>query len=411
MIQFIKKLIPQRLFRVLQPQYHHVLAWLGAVRYGFPARKLTVIGVTGTNGKSTTVELLSRILEDAGYKTASSSSVRLCINGEVERNELKMTMPGRAYLQRFLRRAVRLGCTHAVVEVTSEGIKQSRHLYLNFHLAVLTNITPEHIESHGSFEAYRAAKAELFKITPIHVLNEDDKNFAYFSRIPARQIIAYRASNFPEHIKLKLPGAFNRENAMAALTAARALGIDDAVSKHALESTPGVPGRMEIIKETPFYVVVDYAHTPDAFEKVFDALRKSDFRESGSRTSGDGGLICVFGCTGGGRDVWKRSEMGKVAAKNCRFVVLTNDDPYDESPEHILNDIESGILEVSSHSRYEKIIDRRQAIRCAISEAHSGDTIIITGKGSESVMVLSGDKKIPWDDRDVAREELQKLGA
>ena len=261
--QRVRTLLPQRVFVFLQPFYHRFLAWLAVFWYRTPSRQFTVIGVTGTNGKSTTVELLAEIIEEAGYHVASASSIRFRIADHEKSNDTKMTMPGRFFLQKFLRLAVRQGITHVVLEVTSEGIKQFRHAHIKFDVAVITNITPEHIESHGSFEAYREAKAELFRIAPVHVLNKDDANtFVFLSAIPAQKRFIYSTKDFPKDIHLRLPGDFNRANALAALTAASAIGIPVEVSKRALERIDYIPGRLEVVQARPFGVVGDYAHTP-----------------------------------------------------------------------------------------------------------------------------------------------------
>jgi len=388
----VKKFIPKPVFNFFQPFYHLSLAYLAATAYGFPARKLKIVGVTGTNGKSTVVHLISSILEEAGEKVASVSSLRFRINKKEETNALKMTMPGRFKLQKFLREAIRARCKYAVIEVTSEGIKQLRHTGINFYMAVLTNVTPEHIESHGTFEKYRAAKAELFKKAKIHVLNGEDPSIDYFLKISVQNRIIYSKKDFPPNIRLKLLGDFNLENATAAYHAAKLLEIEFAAIKSALEKIEGVPGRLEFIQKEPFAIVVDYAHTPDALEKVYKTLGEN--------------LICVLGSAGGRRDKWKRPEMGKIADKFCKKIILTNEDPYDENPEAILADVEQGIVQ---KIKFQKILDRREAIREAIKSAELGDTVIITGKGAEPWMMLANGQKLSWDDREVVKKELQKM--
>src|SRR3989344_613949 len=405
-LRFFKKIIPRPIFAALQPAYHWLLAWVAAFFYAFPSKKLKIIGVTGTNGKSTVVHLLAAILEEAGEKVASVSSLRFRINKKEEKNNLKMTMPGRFKLQKFLREAVRAGCKYVVIEVTSEGIKQFRHTGINFYMAVLTNVTPEHIESHGSFEKYRAAKAELFKKAPIHILNGEDPSVEYFLKIsalsagrPARQKIVYTKKDLPPDIHLKLLGDFNLENVKL------------------------VVGGWELIRQEPFSAVVDYAHTPDAIRKVYETLRplagnppssKSDFGIQKKSDFFPGGrLVCVLGSAGGGRDTWKRPEMGKIAAEFCDEIVLTNEDPYDENPATILNEIEAGFSKTPNYKpqtiNYKKILDRREAIRAALKSAKSGDIVIIAGKGSEPWIMGPRGTKIPWDDREVVREELKKI--
>lgn len=398
-IRFAKKFIPKSIFRFFQPIYHWLLAYFAALLYGFPSKKLKVIGVTGTNGKSTVVAMISAILEEAGKSVASVSSLRFRVNDNEWKNTLKMTMPGRFKLQKFLRDAVLSGCKYAVIEVTSEGIKQFRNKGINFFMAVLTNVTPEHIESHGSFEKYRTEKAKLFYASKIHVLNKDDYNFEFFKKISAQKKVFYSKNDLPSDLNLKLIGEFNKENAAAAYAAARELGISEETIKSALEKIEGVPGRLEFVQKEPFIVVVDYAHTPDALRKVYETLR-----------GGGRGLICVLGAAGGGRDKWKRSEMGRIAADYCDEIILTNEDPYDEDPKKILEDIEMGIKDYGLRTMdYKLILDRREAIHEALKSAKAGDTVIITGKGAEPWIMGPNDSKIPWDDREVAKEELKKL--
>ncbi|HJN62289.1 MAG TPA: UDP-N-acetylmuramoyl-L-alanyl-D-glutamate--2,6-diaminopimelate ligase [Candidatus Parcubacteria bacterium] len=390
----IKKLIPSFLLST----YHWFLALLGAVFYGFPSKELIVIGVTGTNGKSTVINLFTLILQEAGYKTASLSSIKLKIAEKEWPNTLKMTMPGRLKLQKFLREAVKAGCKYAVLEVTSEGIKQHRHKFIDFNTAVFTNLTKEHIEAHGSFEKYKKSKGELFKsCRGTHVINLDDKNSQYFWQFQANNKIGYSLKDISKFqpLNLKLFGEFNIYNALAAIQVGLSQGIDLETCKKALEKVKSIPGRMETVIKKPFMVIVDYAHTPDALEKVYEAI-DNHFPNTNNK-------ICVLGAAGGGRDKWKRPELGKIADKYCQEIILTNEDPYDEDPKQILSEIESGI----SNPNLYQILDRRQAINKALGMAKSGDLVVITGKGSEPWMCLAEGKKIPWDDRKIAREEFK----
>ncbi len=381
----IKKFIPP----FLLDWYHLSLAFLGAILYGFPAQKLKVIGVTGTNGKSTVVNLATEVLEEAGFKVASLSSIKFKIGPKEWQNSLKMTMPGRLKLQKFLRQAVTANCQYAVIEVTSEGIKQHRQRFIDFEVAVLTNLTPEHIESHGSFEKYREAKGKLFQACQkIHIINRDDPNAEYFLQFPAKKKIIYGGRTSVK-LNLKLLGEFNYYNALAALQIGLSQGIDLETGKKALEKAESIPGRMEVIYRKPYSVIVDYAHTPDALEKVYGTIT--------------GRKICVLGACGGGRDKWKRPELGKIAEKYCDEIILTNEDPYDESAEKILEDIKKGAPSA------QKILNRREAIRKALALAKPNDTVIITGKGSEPWMCVARGKKIPWDDREIVREEFREL--
>jgi len=439
MKSLIKKFIPSFLIN----WYHFSLAFLGAIFYRFPSQKLTIIGITGTNGKSTVVELTAKILERAGYKTASLSSIKFKIGEKEWPNTLKMTMPGRLKLQRFLRQAATEGCQYVVLEVTSEGISQHRHKFIDFDVAVFTNLTPEHIEAHGSFKNYRAAKGKLFQATKeIHVINLDDENVEYFLKFDANEKYVYTMNNEQKtknnnsykklltvhcslftsgpsgvsfevqntKFNLKLLGEFNGYNALAAICVGVSQGIDLEICKKALEKVEGIPGRMEIVISGPFKVFIDYAFTPAALEKVYQTLKPKGAR-----------MICVLGACGGGRDKWKRPVLGEIAAKYCNQIIITNEDPYNEDPNQILSQIKSGIfkspgcLKADSPegcfpiTNFYEILDRREAIRESLKLASSNDVVIITGKGCEPWICVERGKKIPWDDREVVKEEFRKL--
>ncbi len=372
--------------------YHYAIAFFGAVLYGFPSRNLIVIGVTGTSGKSTTVDFITRILEENGENVASISSVRFKIRQKEWKNQLKMTMPGRFNIQRFLRQAVNAGCMYVILEVTSEGIRQFRHKFINFDMAVFTNLSPEHIESHGGFENYRNEKLKLFKtVKNVHVVNADDQNAKYFLEIPAKKNITFSLADFANSgIKLNVLGEFNRQNAAAAAAAAAHYGVTPEIYKKALEKVTGIPGRMEIISQNPL-VVVDYAHTPVQLEKVLQTF-----------SSGNSKLVCVLGSCGGGRDKWKRPELGRLAAQYCQEVIITNEDPYDEDPLEIMEQVAQGVGE-KPHSI---VLDRKEAIKKALEIAKPEDTVVITGKGSEMWMCLSNGKKIPWSDAQIVKKAL-----
>ncbi len=408
----MKKFLLDKIFNL----YHLLWAALSAVFYRFPSNRLIVIGVTGTTGKSTTVEMIAAVLEKAGYKVASSSSIRFKVAGEFSENLMKQTMPGRGFLQKFLRGALRAGCRYAVVEVTSEGIRQYRHRFINFDVAVLTNLAPEHIESHGGFENYKNAKLDLFRETaesatkfidgkPIKkfvILNKETPNFSEFNNFSGAEKIIFGPSKNPG-LNLKMIGDFWKLNADAALAVARSQNIDENLSIQALNAIGVISGRMEEIDEGQnFRVFVDYAHTPGSLEAVYKTLKNLLHPKSSTLNPK---LICVLGAAGGGRDKWKRPEFGKLAWQYCDEIILTNEDPYDESPEAILDQIASGIPASKS---YRKILERREAIQRSIDLAHEGDVVVITGKGCEPWMIAGGDRKIPWDDRKVARECLEE---
>ncbi len=434
----IKKLIPSFLLDF----YHYSLAAMSAFLYRFPSRKMTVIGITGTSGKSTVVELTTKILEQVGYKTASLSSIKFKIGKREWENTLKMTMPGRFKLQKFLKQALKNDCRYAVLEVTSEGIKQFRHKIIDFDVAVFTNLSPEHIESHGGFEKYREAKLKLFRNTKeIHIINIDDMNAEHFLKYPAAEKIGFKisensktsgervsvvtASGYNETAKgvsfsvkniefnLNLLGKFNVYNALAAICVGLSQGVSLEDCKRVLEKVTGIPGRMEIVITLPragFTVIVDYAHTPTALEKVYQTIQNSKFKIQNSK------MICVLGACGGGRDKWKRPVLGKLAGKYCKEVIITNEDPYDEDPMEIINQVTSGTENISENQRVDqrksavlKILDRREAIKEALKLAKPNDVVIITGKGSEPWMCVAKGKKNPWDDREIVKEEFQKI--
>ncbi len=409
---FITKLIPPFLLRI----YHYKMALLAAILFWFPSSNLTVIGVTGTSGKSTTVDFITKILEESRQKVASISSIRFKIGSKEWRNELKMTMPGCFKLQGFLRKAKNSGCKYVILEVTSQGILQYRHKFINFKTAVFTNLTPEHIEAHGSFENYRMAKLKFFKsVKNTHVINLNDSNSEHFLNITTKEKWGYGVENSNAQIKtvfadnvletdtglkfsinntefnLNLLGKFNIYNALAAICVGLSEGVSLDIYKKALEKVKGIAGRMEVVVEKPFTVIVDYAHTPEQLESVYKSLQEKP-------------LICVLGSCGGGRDKWKRPVLGKIAKDYCKEVIITNEDPYDEDPMKIIEDVAKG-----ANGKAQKILDRREAIKKAIKLASPYDTVIITGKGSEPWMCVKNGKKIPWDDCQVAREELIKI--
>ena len=426
MRETIRKLIPSFLLDF----YHYLLAGIGAFLYGFPSKKIKIIGVTGTSGKSTVVNLTTKILEEAGYKVACLSSIKFKIGNKEWENTLKMTMPGRMKLQRFLKQAVKEKCQYLVLEVTSEGIKQYRHKFIDFEAAVFTNLSPEHIEAHKGFENYRKAKLKLFKkAKKVHIVNLDDENVNYFLDYSVEEKWGYRVKRKAQSVKRKtiaqsvkvleaeniqikpnsvnfiikdiqfninLLGEFNIYNSLSAICVGLSQGVSLEICKKALEKVKGIPGRMEIVIKEPFTVIVDYAHTPEALKKVYETIKSSVSNS----------MICVLGSCGGGRDKWKRSILGKLAAKYCNKIIITNEDPYDEEPLKIMKEIASDHL---SSKTYQLILDRREAIRQALKIARPNDVIIITGKGSEPWMCIEKGKKIPWDDRQIVREEFQKL--
>lgn len=435
MKRLVKKLLPKSLLSF----YHYAVAVLAAFIYRFPSKNIIVIGVTGTNGKSTVVNMIARVLEAAGHKVGHTSTVNFKIGDQEWLNDTKMTMRGRLSLQSFLRRMVREKCDYAIVETTSEGIKQFRHWGIYYDVAVFTNLTPEHIESHGSYEKYKQAKGLLFaalnhgkktEVKKVSIINLDDPSAEYFLSYPAQSYFGYtvrdksseksnlrivKGGNITDDsngvsftvdgktILLKLLGRFNALNAMAAVCAGLSQNIPIDTIIKALENIPGVPGRMQSINEgQPFKVIVDYAHEPAGLEQVYVALKSYRPRK----------IISVLGSQGGGRDKRKRPLLGELAARYTDYMIVTNEDPYDDNPMEIINDVVAGINKHSGKiegQHYFKILDREESIRKAIRLAADNDIVIITGKGSEQNMVISGGKKIPWNDESTVRNILREL--
>lgn len=397
----------------LKSIYHLLLAGVGSVLYHRPSEDLYIIGVTGTKGKSSTVELINALLEAAGKKTALVSSIRFKIDAENKKNDTGMTMPGRFFLQRFLRRAATRGCQYVILEVTSQGVLQHRHRFIDFDAAVFLNLRPEHIEAHGSFDAYRAAKVKFFRDVArfsrapekLFFVNDEDPSKEHFiAAVNGRGEIIYfsreafiqQKLNFGRaHIGDWLSNNFNLENAAAAVAVAEEQDVSWEMIQRALQEFKGVPGRMELVQNEPFRVVIDYAHTPDSLEKAYLALERPRKK-----------LICVLGAAGGGRDKWKRPIMGKIAAERCNKIFLANEDPFNEDPNVIMNEIEAGI---KGGVDVRKVVDRKEAIRAALKAARKGDTVVITGKGSESWIRGAEGKKIPWSDREVTRALLKGM--
>ena len=429
--QALRSCLPKKLFKVLQPYYHGALAVAASYYYGRPGRGMTVIGVTGTAGKSSTVRMLAQILNRSqrvcGFITTISFH-----DGRTERlNRHGLSMPGGPLLQKQLQAMKANGCQYAIVECTSEGLAQNRHLGIPFSLALFTNLHPAHVEAHGSFEKYKQAKGKLFarlvgKDTAI-VANLDDAQAEYFLQFPAAHKVGITrdaAKKFYqlekvlvltdvqageklefalEHTAFVLPlaGEFNAYNASLAASAAEAVGVSLAASAQALRDFTGSAGRLEEIKAgQAFRVFVDYAPEPAGMATALKALAALPH----------GQILHVFGSTGGHRDVGKRFEFGKISAQYADRIFITNDDVYDSDPQKIAADVATGIRQAAPQKGFEIILDRRAAIKTALAQARAGDTVVITGKGSEQFLVLPGNQRVPWDDRQVVRELLASKG-
>ncbi|MFH1405077.1 MAG: UDP-N-acetylmuramoyl-L-alanyl-D-glutamate--2,6-diaminopimelate ligase, partial [Patescibacteria group bacterium] len=396
-----------------------------------PSDKLIVIGVTGTNGKSSTVQFIGRILEHAGKKVAWTTTAGFKIADKEWENKKKMTMLGRFQTQKMLRDIVRAGCTHAIIETSSEGIKQHRHVGVDYDVAVFTNLTPEHIESHGGFENYKKAKGKLFKVAKKAVVNVDDEHAEYYAGLCVGETIGYSLtpSNSPlkrgriellvaQDLKLTTQGAsfkienkefdfsligkFQAYNILCAIATARILDLDWEIIQDAVARMESLPGRLERIDEgQDFSVIVDYAYEPAALAAVYDAIDLLDHER----------LIHIVGSAGGGRDKSRRTVLGTMSAKHDDVVIVANEDPYDDDPMEIINNVADAAKKAGKIDEYNlfRILDRSEAIKTAIGMAKPGDLVLITGKGNEPVMAVANNKKIPWDDRKVAREVLKSM--
>lgn len=433
MLSKIKKLIPRGLLR----QYHKALAILSSFVYGNPSEELIVIGVTGTNGKTTTVNLIARALESNGAKVGLTSTANFKVAEKEWLNDKKMTMLGRFQLQKLLREMINAGCKYAVIETSSQGIEQYRHLGINYDYLVFTNLTPEHIEAHGGFENYKNAKLKLFahlkakknkildgtEVKKVILANDDDEHVSAFLDNEADKKITFaiKNKNADYHadeimisadgtsfsvngnkINLKLIGAFNIYNTLPAIAIATEEKISLEQVKTALESVPVVPGRMEKIDEGQgFTVIVDYAPEPASMRKLYETVDLIDKKR----------IIHVFGSCGGGRDVARRPILGRIVGENADIAIVTNEDPYDDDLQLIIEQVAAGCLECGKvlNQNLFKIVDRREAIKKAIDLAEVGDLVLVTGKGAEQAMAVAGGKYVSWDDRTVIRECLKQI--
>ncbi len=432
MKSFIKKIISKSILE----KYHLCLAYLATLYYGFPSKKIIVIGVTGTKGKTSTANFIWSALTSCGVKTGIISTANIRI-GDVEKvNDFHMTMPGRFSIQKHLRKMVDESCECVVVEITSQGLVQNRHKGIDFDIAVFTNLSPEHIESHGNFENYKKAKSILFgilsksknkffrgkEILKTIIANIDDDNADYFLSFKADQKISFsvnkasdmQAQNVTEingkvdfdligkKVEISIPGQFNIWNALPGIAIAKVLNlnIDEAIS--GIKKITTIPGRMEEIPcELGFRVFVDYAHEKNSMTWAVKTARN---------LAGQNKVIMLLGAEGGGRDKIKRSDMGEIVGKEADFVICSNVDPYEDDPLPIANDIAKAAEKFGKigDENLFVILDRREGIKKALSLARSGDVVMFTGKGAEQTMIIGG-KTIFWDDRKVVGEELKNL--
>jgi len=406
------------MIRKLKNLGHLCWAVLANIYWRFPSKKLKVIGVTGTDGKTTTVHLIHHILKTAGKKADLISTVSA--------PGFHTTTPNPWILQKLLRQMVGRGIKYVVLEATSHGLDQHRLWGVKFHIGIVTNITHEHLDYHKTYENYLAAKAKLFRGVKFAILNRDDKSFSYLnsqSLIRNSQLITYGIKNkadfTPETFPFEtlLPGEYNQYNCLAAIAVTSALGIPPEKIRKAVASFKGVVGRMEEINEgQDFKVIVDFAHTPNGLENTLKTLREEISKKK------EGRLIAVFGCAGL-RDVAKRPMMGEIAAWLADVSVLTAEDPRTEDVNEIINQIAQGCLKAGAKEEnlsnwsdwsflgekvFLRIPDRRQAIRFAIQKlAKKKDVVVICGKGHEQSMCY-GKTEYPWSDQKEARKALRE---
>lgn len=429
----LRSLIPQPIFKL----YHFFLAVSGALRFGYPSQRMMVVGVTGTSGKSTTVFFLSEILTAVGHKVGATSTIEFRVGEQRTLNSTKMTQLGRWGQQRMLARMAAAGCDVAIVETTSQGIEQFRHLGIAYDVVLLTNLYPEHIEAHGGFENYKNAKKKLFayaasltrkrrfNIPKTAIVNGRVAQAAEFLApsferrwtlhqevAQSERMFAAREVQSDAHatkftldmvpFSIPLIGGHVVDNAVAAAAAAAALGVSVERSAGALAHVMAVPGRLEFVQAgQPFTVIVDFAFEPVAMMNLYNTVQQMPHNR----------IIHVFGGTGGGRDVARRPILGNIAGERAAVCIITNEDPYDEDPAAIMQQVADGCRGVGKIDGTDLFIipDRRAAIRSALERAQAGDVILITGKGCEQAIVGPKRTMTPWDDRTVVREEWARV--
>lgn len=421
-LRTIKKIIPKTIFMTLQPGYHWSLALLGHVVYGRPSRHIKIVGITGTKGKSSTTEIVDAVLRAGGFKTAVAGTIRFSIGDSHEPNLFKQSMPGRMYLQKFIRKAIANNCDWIIMEMTSEGAKQFRNRWIYLDALIVTNLRPEHLESHGGFENYKQCKLDIVRhslnASPKRpraiIVNVDDPHHQEFAdTATVEQVSLFGSSmvknlettthgtsfDFAEmHFNSPLIGEHNAANIHSAMRVGDFAGLSTEQIRAGIESVHVIPGRgQEVVQGQPFRVIVDYAHTNDSLEAIYQAWEGTP-------------VVGILGACGGGRDRWKRPDFGRLAEQYCRYVVLTNEDPYDEDPMQIINDMEEGMDHANEGSQYIKILDRREAFRHAFAQAQPGEVILITGKGTDPYIMGPDGSREHWSDLEVARETLSEMG-
>jgi UDP-N-acetylmuramoyl-L-alanyl-D-glutamate--2,6-diaminopimelate ligase len=431
--------------------YHFLIALTANIFYGFPSKKIFVIGVTGTNGKTTTVKMISNILEKAGHKLGAISTIDFQIGKKRWVNKTKFTTLSSFAHQKFLAQCVKEKCQFAVIEISSHSLDQNRAWGTDYDIGVITNITREHLDYHRTIEKYRLAKLKMFKYlakkntafknkreSGFAVINYSLKNPQEFVLNDPSKIYFYaiksfdsgennilnKSSNFfqaenilierkgtsftlnKSNYQIGLTGIFNVENALAAICVGKILGIKEQIIKEALANLRKIPGRLEeVSNDKEVKIIIDYALTPDSMEKVGKLLRNKLDETKGEKPL----FYWIFGSCGE-RDRGKRPIMGKIAAKYADKIIITNEDPYHEDPQQIIDEVFKGVLEggKTEGKNAFRIKNRREAIKKALSLAKRGDLLLITGKGAEENMKV-GNKLIKWNDKRVVKKLLEGI--
>ncbi len=432
MKKVLRKIVPEWLIL----KYHWFVAFFAAFYYRFPSKKMIVIGVTGTKGKTSTVNFIWSALNFSGKKTGIISTTNIKIGEKDILNDYHMTMPGRFTISRFMDQMAKEGCEVCIVETTSEGIKQYRHTGIFYDILVFTNLTPEHLPSHsGSFEKYKETKGLIFKklssfkkkingkeTEKIIIANKDSEHADYFLGFPADKKMSFAIKNNADYVacnikesgkgvdfevksenfRIDIPGAFNVYNVFPAIIISQIMGVSSSSIKEGILKLKNIPGRMEEIKtEKEFKVFVDYAHEKESITGIL---------KTANNIKKEGKVIILLGAEGGGRDKAKRPAMGEMSAKMADYVIVSNVDPYEDDPKEIIEDI-AKVAQENGKKREENLFsieDRREGIKKALEIAGKDDVVLITGKGAEQSITIDG-KTFPWDDRVVVKEELSKI--
>lgn len=421
--RIVRSLIPASQTRLVENAYRKTRLGLAHARYGFPARHLRIIAVTGTNGKTTTCSFINEMLKSSGFTTAMLTTAEIEMAGKRTANKLHRTVPLTGDLFKFLHDAVEKKVDFVIFEATSQALHQHKLWGLPIEVAVMTNLTQDHLDYHGSMEKYAEAKARLFNgyMKPKNcILNADDEWYDYFKKQCVGSVLSYgQASKAEARIKgiqlsssgtdleiaykdeglqvhTNLIGQFNAYNAAAAASVGFVIGLTNEQVEKGIASLKAVPGRMEAVDEgQEFGVIVDYAHTADALKNVLSTLKAVT----------RGKVIAVFGATGN-RDASKRPVMGKIAAENADFIVLTDDETYSEDGAVIRRAVFEGTEKAGAANRTKEVGDRTEAIKTAFDIAKKGDVVLLAGLGHQDYRAMK-DGKMQWDDREVARQVLR----